>query len=93
MPGCPYCGEMHSQLYVCEAMKQATKAVTNAPVNTVTNASVDTPLVTPKPRPLVTHHTQRSANAIRVARWQKAHPEACREKMRKWRVTATKTQD
>jgi hypothetical protein len=23
MPGCPYCGEMHSQLYICEAMKQA----------------------------------------------------------------------
>jgi hypothetical protein len=23
MPGCPYCGEMHSQLYICEAMKAA----------------------------------------------------------------------
>jgi hypothetical protein len=23
MSGCPYCGEMHSQLYVCDAMKAA----------------------------------------------------------------------
>jgi hypothetical protein len=85
MPGCPYCGEMHSQLYVCDEMRKArAKSVTNA-VDTVTNAAVDKPLVTPKPRPSVTHERQRSANAARVARWQKAHPEACREKMRQWR--------
>jgi hypothetical protein len=23
MPGCPYCHEMHSQLYICDAMKAA----------------------------------------------------------------------
>jgi hypothetical protein len=23
MPGCPYCHKMHSQLYVCDAMKAA----------------------------------------------------------------------
>jgi hypothetical protein len=35
---CPYCGEMHSQLYVCEAKAKAlaAKRVTNA--KTVTNA-------------------------------------------------------
>lgn len=26
MAGCPHCGEMHSQLYVCEAAKQAQTA-------------------------------------------------------------------
>jgi hypothetical protein len=79
MAGCPYCHEMHSVLYRCDAQRKAEAAeppVTNAPV---------TPLVTAVTQPLVTTEAHRTGNAARVARWQRAHPEAHREKMRKWR--------
>jgi hypothetical protein len=45
MPGCPYCGEMHSQLYVCEAMRQARAKAAAVKVAVKTTAVKEQPAV------------------------------------------------
>jgi hypothetical protein len=68
MPGCPYCGEMHSQLYICDAMKAARAAVDTSPkVSTASPKTVD--IASPK---------KVNSGYERNKRWREKHREAYR---------------